>query len=73
MLLKAVANGIGIGIIPELGIDERYTMNVSVSHITEIDNIHNKVYVQYRESSRVKDIAQKIIYAIINHKYSEAY
>ncbi|ALX48608.1 LysR family transcriptional regulator [Lentibacillus amyloliquefaciens] len=73
MLLKAVSNGIGIGIIPELGTDDRYKTNVSIKHITEIDNISNKVYVHYRESSKMKDLAKKIIYAIINHKYSEVY
>jgi DNA-binding transcriptional LysR family regulator len=73
MLLKAVASGVGIGIIPELGIDRRYEADISVRHITEVDTISNKVYVQYRENSQMKHIAKKIIYAIINHKYSEVY
>ncbi|WP_174612833.1 LysR family transcriptional regulator [Virgibacillus ihumii] len=71
MLLKAVANEVGIGIIPELGTDIRYQEDVSVRHITEIDTISNKVYVQYRENSQMKPIAKKIIYTIINHKYSK--
>ncbi|SFD39423.1 DNA-binding transcriptional regulator, LysR family [Lentibacillus persicus] len=70
MLLKAVEDGIGIGIIPRLGIDNYCKPEIAVRKITEIDNIPNKVYVQYRETSQMKGIAKKVIYAIINHRYS---
>ncbi|QDI92346.1 LysR family transcriptional regulator [Salicibibacter halophilus] len=71
MLLKAVANDIGIGIIPKLGIDERYNAEVKIRQINEISSIPNHVYVQYRKNSRINQLAKKIIYSIINHKYSE--
>ncbi|AXF57200.1 LysR family transcriptional regulator [Salicibibacter kimchii] len=71
MLLKAVANNIGIGIIPELGMDKRYTSEIKARKISDIYNIQNKVYVQYRNSSHVNHLAKKIIYAVINHKYTE--
>lgn len=73
MLLKAVANKIGIGIIPELGIDTRYETEVEIREISNIYNIPNKVYVQYRKSSQIRNLAKKIIYSIIHHKYSEVY
>ncbi|UJL45592.1 LysR family transcriptional regulator [Virgibacillus sp. NKC19-16] len=73
MLLKAVANEIGIGIIPELGIDTRYETEVEIREISNIYNIPNKVYVQYRKSSQIRNLAKKIIYSIIHHKYAEAY
>ncbi|WP_156288946.1 LysR family transcriptional regulator [Oceanobacillus salinisoli] len=70
MLMQAVSNGIGIGIIPELGLDNRYKSYIEARSIEEVYNIPNKVYVQYRKSSQIKDFAKKIIYAIINHKYT---
>ncbi|WP_404451924.1 LysR family transcriptional regulator [Virgibacillus necropolis] len=73
MLLQAVSNEIGIGIIPELGIDERFKEEVKIRKISQIDDIPNKVYVQYRESSQIKTLAKKIIYSIINHQYSKVY
>ncbi|MBM7553293.1 LysR family transcriptional regulator [Thalassobacillus pellis] len=72
MLLNAVANEIGIGIIPKLGIDRRYEAEVEIREIDEIYNIPNEVYVQFRNNSRIESLAKKIIYSIINHKYTEA-
>ncbi|GGC97964.1 LysR family transcriptional regulator [Thalassobacillus devorans] len=72
MLLNAVANEIGIGIIPKLGVDRRYEEEVEVREIDEIYNIPNHVYVQFRNNSRIESLAKKIIYSIINHKYTEA-
>ncbi|MFG6120324.1 LysR family transcriptional regulator [Thalassobacillus sp. B23F22_16] len=72
MLLNAVANEIGIGIIPKLGVDRRYESEVEVREIDEIYNIPNHVYVQFRNNSRIESLAKKIIYSIINHKYTEA-
>ncbi|MFG6115684.1 LysR family transcriptional regulator [Halobacillus sp. MO56] len=72
MLLNAVANEIGIGIIPKLGVDRRYEEEVEVREIDEIYSIPNEVYVQFRNNSRIESLAKKIIYSIINHKYTEA-
>lgn len=71
MALKAIANGIGIGIIPELGIDKRYASEIKTLKIDEIYKIPNKVYVQYRKTLNTDGIAKKIIYSIINHKYEQ--
>lgn len=73
MLLKSVANEIGIGVIPELGIDARYEEDIEIREISDIYDIPNDVYVQYRRSSQIQKLAKKITYSIINHKYSEAY
>ncbi|MFC3040488.1 LysR family transcriptional regulator [Virgibacillus xinjiangensis] len=73
MMLRAVTNNIGIGILPELGIDNRYRTEVKVRNIKEIHNIPNEVYVQYRKNSQIKNLAKKIIYSIINHKYEEVH
>ncbi|WP_085993005.1 LysR family transcriptional regulator [Oceanobacillus senegalensis] len=70
MLLQAVAGEIGIGILPELGIDKSYCSKIEIRKITEISNIPNKVYVQYRKTSQVKDVVKKVIYSIIDHKYN---
>lgn len=72
MLLKAVGNEIGVGIIPELGIDARYETAVEFREINEIHDIPNQVYVHYRKTSQMENLAKKIIYSIIQHKYSEA-
>ncbi|WP_067726818.1 LysR family transcriptional regulator [Oceanobacillus damuensis] len=69
MLVQAAQNDIGIGITPELGIDKRYNDEVEIRKITEIYNIPNQVYVQYRKSSQIRDLAKKITYSIISHKY----
>ncbi|MFC2949831.1 LysR family transcriptional regulator [Virgibacillus sediminis] len=71
MMMRAVTNNIGIGILPELGIDKRYQTEVKVKKVKEIQSIPNKVYVQYRKNSHIKNMAKKIIYSIINHKYTE--
>jgi len=72
MLIQAVTNEIGIGIAPELTIDKKYINHVVKIHkIKEISKIPNKVYVQYRENPRTKSLARKIIYSIINYKYTQ--
>ena len=71
MLLNAVANDLGIGIIPELGIDSKYHSKILTKRIDELDQIQNKVYVHYRRNSQMEKLAKKIIYAVIQHKYSE--
>ncbi|WP_176330404.1 LysR family transcriptional regulator [Oceanobacillus rekensis] len=71
MLLQAVTSGIGIGILPELGISKRYHKEIEIRKITEISNIPNEVYVQYRKNSQIRGLAKRIIYSIINHKYAE--
>lgn len=73
MLLKAVANDLGIGIIPELGIDARYEGDIEIREISDIYDIPNDVYVQYRKISQIQKLAKKITYSIINHKYSEIF
>ena len=70
MLLNAVANELGIGIIPKLGIDDKYQSEIIIKRISEFDAIPNKVYVHYRKKSQIEKLAKKIIYAVINHKYS---
>ncbi|MCD2137338.1 LysR family transcriptional regulator [Salinicoccus halitifaciens] len=73
MLLKAVANDIGIGIIPELGIDKRHEPGIEVREISNLYNLQNSVYVQYRKNPQMEKVAKKIIYSIIQHKYSVAH
>lgn len=71
MLIQAVANGIGIGITPKLTIDHNCKFNkLEIHEIKEISSIPNKVYVQYRENPRIKTLTKKIIYSIINYRYS---
>lgn len=70
MLIQAVVSEIGIGIAPELGIDEKYKSEITTHKIREIHNIPNKVIVQYRKSSQISSLAKKIIYSVINYKYS---
>ncbi|MFB4213969.1 LysR substrate-binding domain-containing protein [Shouchella sp. JSM 1781072] len=71
MLLKAVSHNIGIGIIPKLGIDENYHLKTTTRKVAELTAIPNSVYVQYRKTPQIKHLAKKIIYSIINHKYSQ--
>ena len=73
MLLRAVLNEIGIGIIPELAFDKRYHEELTMKKINEISKIPNKVYVHYRKTSQIGPLAKQIIYSIINHKYNETY
>jgi DNA-binding transcriptional LysR family regulator len=70
MLLNSVSNELGIGIIPELGIDDNYKSTISIRKIDELSKIPNKVYVHYRKHSQIEKLAKKIIYAVINYKYS---
>lgn len=70
MLLNAVSNELGIGIIPKLGIDDKYESSIIIKRISEFDAIPNKVYVHYRKKPQIEQLAKKIIYAVINHKYS---
>ncbi|MBM7599200.1 DNA-binding transcriptional LysR family regulator [Virgibacillus halotolerans] len=70
MLIQAVVNEIGIGIAPELGIDEKYRSEIKIHKIKEIHDIPNKVIVQYRKSSQISSLAKKLIYSVINYKYT---
>lgn len=70
MLLNAVANDLGVGIIPKLGIDHKYKPNITIKNVTELAQIPNSVYVHYRKKSQIEKLAKKIIYSVINHKYS---
>ncbi|RDW18893.1 LysR family transcriptional regulator [Oceanobacillus chungangensis] len=70
MLLNAVANELGIGIIPELGIDKKYKSKIIIRDISALTSIPNKVYVQYRKNSQIEKLGKKLIYSVINHKYS---
>ncbi|RLL44825.1 LysR family transcriptional regulator [Oceanobacillus piezotolerans] len=73
MLMQAVMNRIGIGIIPELGMDKRYAESIAIRSIPELQQIPNKVYVQYRKNTQIQKLSKKIIYSIINHKYKEVH
>jgi DNA-binding transcriptional LysR family regulator len=70
MLLNAVSNNLGIGIIPELGIDNKYKSTICIKKIDELSKISNKVFVRYLKHSHIEKLAKKIVYAVINHKYS---
>lgn len=73
MLLQAVENKIGIGILPELGINKLLqNEKIAIRNIEHISQIPNKVYVQYRKTSQIEQLAKKIVYTIINHKYTGA-
>lgn len=72
MLIQAVASGIGIGITPKLTIDKKCKHHkVKIHEIKEISNIPNKVYVQYRENPRTRSLTKKIVYSIINYRYTQ--
>lgn len=71
MLLKAVANNIGIGVIPKLGINHPDSKNISIRKIDALTSISNSVYVQYRNSPHMNNLAKKITYAVIAHKYAQ--
>ncbi|MDS9471415.1 LysR family transcriptional regulator [Sporosarcina pasteurii] len=68
MLKNLVESGLGIGITPSLGINKHIDTNLVVKKIEGIDNIPNKVYVQYRKNSAIAKPIKKIIYSIINHE-----
>lgn len=71
MLLKAVANNIGIGIIPKLGINRLDSKHISIRKIDALTSIPNSVYVQYRNTPHINNLAKKITYTIIAHKYAQ--
>src|SRR5699024_12179137 len=71
-IFQAVASGIGIGITPKLTIDKKCKHHkVKIHEIKEISNIPNKVYVQYRENPRTRSLTKKIVYSIINYRYTQ--
>ncbi|KPH78184.1 MULTISPECIES: LysR family transcriptional regulator [Bacillaceae] len=73
MLLQAVENKLGIGIVPELGINKLiHSEKIETRNIEHISQIPNKVYVQYRKTSQIEQLAKKIVYTIINNKYTGA-
>ena len=71
MLKQAVANNIGIATTLSLGIDKEKDTNLTVKEITELSNITNDVYVQYRKNISDEEVCKKIIYSFINHKYNK--
>ncbi|MEK4198002.1 LysR family transcriptional regulator [Cytobacillus sp. FSL K6-0265] len=68
MLKTVVGSGIGVGITPTLGIDQVENSKIRVKPIHGIENIPNKVYVQYRKNSLIEQPVKKMIYSIINHE-----
>jgi LysR family transcriptional regulator, regulator of the ytmI operon len=70
MLKKVVGSGLGVGITLLLGVDEVDKQNIVVKTIKELDQLPNKVYVQYRNKLLVNRPIKQIIYSIINHEIS---
>jgi LysR family transcriptional regulator, regulator of the ytmI operon len=70
MLKKVVGSGIGVGITLLLGVDEVDKQNIVVKTLKELDQLPNKVYVQYRNKLLVNRPIKQIIYSIINHEIS---
>jgi DNA-binding transcriptional LysR family regulator len=70
MLKKVVGSGLGVGITLLLGVDEVDKRNIVVKNIKELDQLPNKVYVQYRNKLLVNRPIKQIIYSIINHEIS---
>ncbi|MEH7083608.1 LysR family transcriptional regulator [Neobacillus drentensis] len=68
MLKSVVGSGIGVGITTSLGVDDVETNKIIVKDIKAVENIPNKVYVQYRRNSLIEKPVKKIIYSIINHE-----
>ncbi len=68
MLKSVVGSGIGVGITTSLGVNDVETNKLIVKDIKGIENIPNKVYVQYRKNSLIEQPVKKIIYSIINHE-----
>ncbi|WP_041580572.1 LysR family transcriptional regulator [Bacillus sp. 1NLA3E] len=68
MLKSVVGSGIGIGITTFLGVDDVKTNNIIVKDIKGIENIPNKVHVQYRKNPLIEQPVKKMIYSIINHE-----
>ena len=72
MLKKIVENGLGIGITPSLGIDEKIDENLVVKNVEGISSIPSRVYVQYRKNSVIVKPIKKIIYSMINHELEKS-
>ena len=72
MLKKIVEDGLGIGITPSLGIDEKIDKKLSVKSVEGIKDIPNKVYVQYRKNSVIAKPIKEIIYSMINHELEKS-
>ena len=70
MLKKVVGSGLGVGITLFLGIDEVDHDRLVVKKINELEQLPNKVYVQYRNKLLVDRPIKQIIYSIINHELS---
>ncbi|WP_338452374.1 LysR family transcriptional regulator [Niallia oryzisoli] len=68
MLKKVVASGIGIGITPLIGIDQKDREQLMVKEIKEFQHIPNKIYIQYRKNLLIDQYIENIIESIINHK-----
>lgn len=71
MLLKAVANNIGIGIIPKLGFNHVDSVDITIRKVDAFLSIPNSVYAQYRKNPHITKLAKKITYAVIAHKYAQ--
>ncbi|WP_338469392.1 LysR family transcriptional regulator [Niallia sp. XMNu-256] len=70
MLKKVVSSGLGVGITLLLGIDELDNDRLVVKQIKELEQLPNKVYVQYRNKILINRPIKQIIYSIINHELS---
>jgi LysR family transcriptional regulator, regulator of the ytmI operon len=46
--------GMGVGITPTLSVDKVKTNKIVVKRVIGIENIPNKVYVQYRKNSLIE-------------------
>jgi DNA-binding transcriptional LysR family regulator len=68
MLKTVVRNGVGVGITASLGVNEKEKDHLVVKDIKKIENIPNKIFVQYRKNSFIEKPVKKIIYSIINHE-----
>ena len=67
MQKKVVGSGIGVGITLLLGVDDSDD-NIVVKNMMELDQLPNKVYVQYRNKLLINRPIKQIIYSIINHE-----
>lgn len=70
MLKKVVSSGLGIGITLLLGIDEVDQDRLVVKKLKDLEQLPNKVYVQYRNKLLINRPIKQIIYSIINHEIS---
>ncbi|WP_428908224.1 LysR family transcriptional regulator [Niallia sp. Krafla_26] len=69
MQKKVIGSGVGVGITLLLGVDESDD-NLVVKNIKALDQLPNKVYVQYRNKLLIDRPIKQIIYSIINHEMS---